>query len=228
MAERNIQQLEIETLKSVMLSKPYVEELIDLSAYGAHIKQERPMCYLLAKYLYKRGFLNLCLEKNLGKNQWCDMVVNNTKIEAKFYYESDLLKLEKEMNKFQWNIDLLRSELNSLKKEGKSHSWKVTLPIIEDIFEKNPDIFILIVLSRDLRKISVNVASEQISWGKYEKAYNEKSDFNNKYSLELAKKFFDCIRTKKNFVSDSITINVNKTFPSSYHVYFCDFRTQKN
>jgi hypothetical protein len=96
MAKTNKQKrLGIETLKNIFYSNLYRKELEDLSCYGVHIKQERPMCYILAKCLYKKGFF-VVLEKTFGKNQWYDLVVNNTKIEAKFYYEFDLRnRLEK-------------------------------------------------------------------------------------------------------------------------------------
>jgi len=218
------ERLEIETLKNIFCSNLYRTELEDLSCYGAHIKQERPMCYILAKYLYKQGF-DIALEKTLGKNQWYDLVVNNTKIEAKFYYESDLRdRLKKEMDESQWNIDSLIHTLDSLKKDGKSYSWKMTLSIIEDILNKNPDLFILIILSHDLRKKRVDVPLDQICWSKYEIKYNKDYGFNNPSSFELLDKFLQYIKMKKNFVSEDIRIDVNTIFPSSYHVYFCDFR----
>lgn len=213
------------TLKTIFESKEYIKELEDLSCYGAHIKQERPMLYLLAKYLYKKGFVNMALEKKLGENLRYDLVLNNTKIEAKFYYESDLRnRLEKEMNKFSWNIDFLKEKLDSLKKEGTSYSWNMMPSIIKDIFNKNPDIFILIILSRDLRKRVAELPLEQICWGKDEIRYNEDHGFNDKNTFGLLDKFFSALKRKKNFVSDYLKIDIDKVFPSSYHIYFCDFR----
>ena len=62
------ERLEIETLRNTFCSNLYRIELEDLSCYGAHIKQERPMCYILAKCLYKQGF-NITLEKTFGKKE---------------------------------------------------------------------------------------------------------------------------------------------------------------
>jgi hypothetical protein len=125
------------------------------------------MCYILAKYLHKQGF-EVVLEKNTGKNQWCDLVVNNTNIETKFYYEPDLRRrLEKEMKRNDWNIDKLLAKLDSLKEVNKSYGWSMALTTIEDMLNKSPDLFILIILSRDLSK--TNAPLEQICWSKYEK-----------------------------------------------------------
>jgi hypothetical protein len=218
------QVLEIKTLKSIFRSESYVEELTELSAYGAHIKQERPMCYLLAKHLYRRGFVDLSLEKTIERHKWYDLVVGNTKIEAKFYYESDLLlRLKKEMEKFEWNINLLTNRRASLIREGKSKTWSMVIPIAEDMLMKDPDIFLLIILSRDLRSASVPL--EQICWSKYEINYNREYGYNNKDSLELVDKFFNCVRQRRAFSSDYLRVDVdNGLFPSTYHIYLCNFR----
>jgi hypothetical protein len=201
-----------------------VKELTELSAYGAHIKQERPMCYLLAKYLYKQGFTELALEKTFERHQWYDLVVNKTKIEAKFYYESDLLlRLSREMNEFEWSITRLLAKRDSLIAAGKSRTWTMTLPIVEDMIVKKPDIFILIILSRDLRR--ANMSLEQICWSKNEINYNLKHGYNSNSSLALVDKFLDCVRQQKDFSSDYLKLDVeNQLFPSSYHIHFCDFR----
>jgi hypothetical protein len=129
------------------------------------------------------------------------------------------------MNKNKWDIDTLKGRLDSLKKERKSYSWKMTLPILEDILNRNLDLFILIILCRDLRKKKADIPNEQICWSEYEKEYNEKYGFDNPDSFELVNRFFDCIKPKKDFVLDHIKIDLNTIFPSSYHIYFCDFRT---
>jgi hypothetical protein len=214
-------QLDIDDLKSVFLSDEYRAELEDLSCYGAHIKQERPMCYLLARYLNKRGF-EVDLEKK-EENYWYDLIVNGAKIEIKFYHESDLRnRLEKEMKRYDWDINRLVSELNSRNMKRKSYSWNMTLMMIKDILVKRPDIFILIILSRDLRKSKVSL--EHVCLSKDELKYNEHGGFNNKLSFESLEKFLKCIRIKRNFMWDYARIDISKIFPSSYHLYFCDFR----
>ncbi|MEM3899397.1 MAG: hypothetical protein QXD34_06295, partial [Candidatus Bathyarchaeia archaeon] len=207
--------LEIDDLKRIFLSDSYVEELKELSRYGVHIKQERPMCYILAKHLYKQGF-DVILEKSQGKNYWYDLVVNGTTIEIKFYYESDLRnRLEKEMNKNQWDIDKLLFTLNSLKREHKSYSWSMTLSILEDVLNKAPDIFILTILSRDLRKKVHDLPMEYICWGEYEIKYNEKYGFNNNRSFNLLERFLEGINVKRNFKLDYARIDINTLFPSA-------------
>jgi|YelNatPaOPRAMG01_1025707.scaffolds.fasta_scaffold21171_5 hypothetical protein len=214
-------RLEIDDLKGVFLSDEYRAELEDLSCYGAHIKQERPMCYLLAKYLKKRGF-EVDLEKK-EENYWYDLIVNGAKIEIKFYHESDLMyRLEKEMKRCNWDINRLVSELNSRNVKRKSYSWNMTLMMIKDILFKRPDIFILIILSRDLRKSKVDL--EHVCLSEDELKYNKNRGFNNKLSFESLQKFLKCIRIKRNFIWDYARIDVSKIFPSSYHLYLCDFR----
>jgi len=215
-------RLKIDDIKNVFLSDEYRAELEDLSCYGAHIKQERPMCYLLAKYLYKRGFV-VDLEKK-EENHWYDLVVNGVKIEVKFYYESDLTnRLEKEMKRYDWDINRLVSELNSCKMKRKSYGWSMTLRVVEDLLVKRPDIFILIILSRDLRKSKVSL--EHVCWGRYELEYNRRyGGFNIESSFKLLEKFLDCIRIKRNFVCGYARIDISEVFPSSYHLYLCDFR----
>ncbi|MEM2046215.1 MAG: hypothetical protein QXZ47_06415 [Candidatus Bathyarchaeia archaeon] len=220
--------LEIDDLKRIFISDAYVEELKELSCYGVHIKQERPMCYILAKHLYKQSF-DVILEKSQGKNYWYDLVVNGTTIEIKFYYESDLRnRLEKEMNKNQWDLDKLLFTLNSLKREHKSYGWSMTLSILEDVFNKQPDIFILTILSRDLRKKVHDLSMEHICWSKYEIKYNEKYGFNNNSSFKLLERFLESIKVKRNFKLDYTRIDINTLFPSTYHLYFCDFRKAKD
>jgi hypothetical protein len=56
------------------------------------------------------------------------------------------------------------------------------------------------------------------------KEYNRVYGFNNESSFELLKKFLELVNMKRNFVLDYTRIDINKIFPSSYHLYFCDFR----
>lgn len=210
----------------VLRSKGYKEDLEDLSLYAAHIKQERPMLYILAKHLSKRGFAPI-LEKKIGDaRRPYDLVVDNTKIEAKFYYEGDLeRRFMREMEDVGWSIDSLIGKLESLKKEKRGTSWKMALAIIKDLYEKIPEIFMLIILSRDLRGIKEPKLLEQICWAKYEKKYNKYNDWQN---LQLVNEFLKCMhaskKMKRQFRSDSLEIPIeNKMFRSLYHIYFCDF-----
>jgi len=222
--------VEMKTLKAIFDSEEYKKDLEDLSLYAAHIIQERPMLYFLAKYLSTRGFKPILEKKDSGYAY--DLAVNSTKIEAKFYYEGDIKRrLETEMNKVKWDINSLRKKLEKLKEKNRGTSWNMALAIIKDIFDKNPEIFILIIVSRDLRKIKKTEPDflKHICWSKYEIKYNEQKHneeygFDNKRILKLVNRFLDQIKKIKPFESDYLKINItNKMFPSSYHIYFCDF-----
>lgn len=96
------------------------------------------------------------------------------------------------------------------------------MPIAQDMINKNPDIFMLIILSRDLKKIGANVIRDQVCWGKAEVQYN---DYNNQTSLRLAERFLEGVKTERPFLLDYLKTEVKNIFPSTYHIYFCDFRT---
>jgi len=231
----NQKRFNLKTLKATLDSEGYKKDLKEMSRYAASIKQERPMLYILAKHLDNRRF-NVILEKKIKRRPY-DLVVDNTKIEAKFYYEGDLKRrLEKEMEDVGWSIEPLIKKLESLKKEKKGTSWNMALAIVKDItekVEKAKGIFMLIILSRDLREIKRTKPEllEQICWSKYEIEYNEKSSggYNNPENLKLASRFLDQIKKTKPFERDYLKIEIDpKTdidamFRSSYHIYLCDF-----
>lgn len=215
--------LGIRTLKAVLNSEGYRKDLKDLSFYAAHIKQERPMLFMLAKHLWELGF-EVVLEKKIRHYKY-DLAVNNNAIEAKFYYEGDIeRRFKKEMNDYRWDFDSLKREL--LKKKGKQLSWSMALPIIKDIFIKTPRIFMLIILSRDLSKIS-ETETKLICWSKYETKYNKKYGYNNELYLKEIKKFFNHLEKKNHFKSAYLKIKTDTMFPSSYHIFLCDLDTKQ-
>ena len=61
----NPKQFDLKTLITTLKSKGYKKDLNDMSRYAAHIKQERPMLYILAKHLSERRFAPI-LEKKFG------------------------------------------------------------------------------------------------------------------------------------------------------------------
>lgn len=137
----------LEKVKEVLSSEEYIRELKDVSSYAASVKQERHMINILAKILDKKGY-KVALEYKKH-----DLLINDTIIEVKFYYEKDIKKLEKEFNEHNKNIDAMKQK--AIKKNYST--WDISYPILIDIFQKNPDIFILIVLSRNLREITKEI-----------------------------------------------------------------------
>ena len=66
--------------------------------------------------MYYKGFETI-LEKTIRPFGKYDLVVEGTSIETKFSYESDLKKLEAEMNKVDWSIETLLTELDYMRKK---------------------------------------------------------------------------------------------------------------
>lgn len=116
----------LEKVKEILSSEEYIRELKDVSSYAASVKQERHMINILAKILDKKGY-KVALEYKKH-----DLLINDTIIEVKFYYEKDIKKLEKEFNEHNKNIDAMKQ-----KAINKNYStWDISYPILIDIFQK--------------------------------------------------------------------------------------------
>lgn len=206
-------------VKSVLLSKEYREDLLELNAFASNIKHERPIMLFLAKHLNARGF-HVVLEK-----QKVDLVVNEAKIEAKFYYESDLIKLERELRKAEHNVHSLRNRIDQSQKAG--FGWSPALSILKDVFGKLPDIFLLVISSRDLRQVereNPNLLME-ICWSAEEIKYNKRYGFNNQQIIDILTGFLRRIRELRTFRSDYVRLDIAEDpFPLTYHFHICDFR----
>src|SRR5438067_7218394 len=90
-----------EDLKTVFNSSEFKEDLEDLSSYAANIRQERPIVYLVAKNFWKHGY-KFALEKKR-----CDLVVDDTRVEFKFHFDCDMFSLQKELNKYEGDVERL-------------------------------------------------------------------------------------------------------------------------
>lgn len=215
-----IEDINIHLLQEIFQSEEYFNDLTALSSYATNIKQEGPMLHILAKIFDKKGY-KVALEWD--KKNKHDIMINNTIIEAKFYYEEDLLiKLGKEFDKANRDINKLRTELNEKIEKKENFSWRLALPILKDIFFKKPDIFILIILSRDLTKISPDNL-KMINQNKECLKYNKNNDFNNQNILKIVIEFLNEIKKERNFIYNYSKINTNTKFRSTYHIYLCEF-----
>lgn len=210
----------IAELKAAIESRGFKDDVQELNSYAANIKQERPIVWLLAKHLCRSGF-TVALEKERS-----DLVVqDDVRIECKFYYESDMLKLGRELEKAHWRLDALEKKRDELNTAGRSTTWGVALPIMKDVLDKSPDMFILIVCSRDLRKTSKDdpIFLQRIGWWKYELRYNQDHGFNLETSIGVAKKYLDLLREAKHFNLENLSLDFTREFPSTYHFYLCGF-----
>jgi len=212
--------IELLTLKKIIDSEDFKNELRELSSWGANIKQEAPIVYALAKLLDKKGY-NIALEWKVKSRQKNDMMINEAILEAKFFYEEDIQqKLRLEFNKDNKNIDKMRSRLDKAKIDNKNLPFNVGFSILKDIFEKTPDFFMLILLSRDLKNVP-ETDLKFINWTNNCVKYNK---YNNQDIFNILIEFLEKIRNKKPFKDVSIDIDINTKFPSTYHFYLFDFR----
>jgi len=215
--------IELLTLQKIIDSEDFKNELRVLSSWGANIKQEAPIVYALAKLLDKKGY-NIALEWKVKSRQKNDMMINEAILEAKFFYEEDIeQRLKKEFNKDNKNIDQMLFRINEAKKNNKNLPFNVGYSILKDIFEKTPDFFMLILLSRDLKNVS-ETDLKFINWTDNCLKYNKKFGYNNQEIFNILIEFLEKIRNKKQFEDICIDFNINTKFPSTYHIYLFDFR----
>ena len=107
--------VEIADFKAIFESPGYQHELEELNSYAANIKQERPIIWMLAKYLRRAGFV-VALEKNK-----IDLVVGETRIEAKYNFEFELVdRLNKELDRVGWDLNELIRKRDILRAKKKS------------------------------------------------------------------------------------------------------------
>lgn len=220
----------VDSLIEVFESVEFQEELQELSSYGSNIKQERPIMYLLAKFLRRKDLI-VILEKNktdiviqgvirelkLGKKK-----VSPTfpvSIEAKFFFEFDL---KKDAKKFKWNKDEIEAFITN---NQKSSGWSPVELILEDIFVKKPDIFILIIQSRDLTSVRTTSQLDRIVCSDQTLNYNKKFGINNKSNFQILQDFLHANMTLKPFKLNELKLKIVQIFPSTYHIYLLNFIT---
>lgn len=202
-------------LKAVFQLRDFNSELNELSSYAANIKQERPICYLLCKYLRRRGY-DAILEKNKH-----DFVVNGASIELKFHYDFDIVeRLGKEVELFQGDINKLRKKAASGKKRT---GWPVAPGILRDVVDKQPDIFVWIISSRDLSALPENIIKNRVCVGTQQLRYIEKHRRRASDFLQVADDFLDRVKQLRRFAMKKFTLKTNRDFPNDYHVYICEF-----
>src|SRR4051812_31731969 len=85
-------------LRDLILSPDFKQDLEEMSSYLASIKQERPIVYLLAKSLWKRG------HKFDLEDKKTDLSINGKRIEFKFSYDTCQVALTTELVKYGDNL----------------------------------------------------------------------------------------------------------------------------
>jgi hypothetical protein len=205
-------------IKDAFESSEFKSELEDVSSYGANIRQERPIVLLFAKYFWRRGY-KLALEKKK-----CDLVVDDTRIEFKFHFDSDSLSLQKELNRYGGSIEML---MEAVSKKEISRTWTVSPGIYKDVIVKRPDIFVWVLCARDLSKLT-NDDIDRVCIGAHQRWYNGSRPFeSNEEFLEVADTFLAKLQELRKFSLEKVVINTNGSFPSAYHLRACDFAADK-
>src|SRR5262245_59443538 len=146
-------------LMDVFRSPEFRRELAEMSSYLASIMQERPIVYLLAKCLWKRGV------KYKLEHEHSDLYVNGRLIEFKFNYITCGAKIRKEMARHKDNF-------------ANAHgTWGVLPKIYKDICVKRPHLFAWIICSRDLSALSQEDKERVCVW-KLQEKYNATTPYN--------------------------------------------------
>lgn len=203
-----------QNIKVILESDEFGTELEELSSYAANIRQERPIVMLIAKHFWRRGH-KVALEKKK-----CDLVVDETRIEFKFSFDSDTLSLEKELNRFDGNLEILMKAVSAKEMSG---TWTVSPAIYNDVIIKRPGIFVWILCTRDLSKLS-NDELSRICIATHQQWYNRSRPYeSNQRFLEVAEGFIAKLQELRNFSLEKIPLTANNGLPSVYYFMVCEF-----
>ncbi|GAH46374.1 unnamed protein product [marine sediment metagenome] len=206
-------KIDIYTLQEIIKSEDFIDELKKVSLWASNIKQEAPIIHILAKIINEQGYL-VALEWD-KKNKHDMMINHNAIIEAKFYYEEDIQgQLRLLFNKSGKNVNQLLDWLSQKIETKTPLYYDVGFYILKDIFYKLPNIFILIILSRNLLEVR-NEDLEIINWSNECIKYNKKFGYNNQKTFLIMQDFFEGIKKKKTFETCCIDIDTNAKFPST-------------
>jgi hypothetical protein len=197
-------------VRDIIVSADYMLDLRELSCYLASIKQERPIIYCLAKQLWKRG-VKFQLEAKRT-----DLVINGKKFEFKFHYDFDMTVLSKEL---QVAADKLLSEVCAQK---PTHGWVALPRLYADMVTKGANVFVLVILSRDLSGLEEE-AQERICLPGEQRKWNEKHPYGDRSYLEIADRFLNRVQVEKRFTVTKEEVQTTGLFPSTYHFWFCEF-----
>jgi len=234
-------EINLTTFKNIFQTEEVKKELTLLSSWARGVKQERHIINILAKHLDRENF-KFKTEYSAKKNKLkYDIRIEDVFVEAKFSFEEDTIQLEKEiygtrgkpvekdfLNQYLIAIDQ-REEENKIrieeKKKPKGWGRNFTALTLIEIFKKKCDYFILIVQSRDIRKIpskdleNIVASKECISYNKEFEGYNVPENFG------IIDKLLESINKARPFNSASIKIMATNRFPCVYHIYILEFKS---
>src|SRR5262249_19799513 len=106
---------------------------------------------------------------------------------------------------------------------AKQSKWGVMRKIWEDVCLKEPDIFVWIIVSRDLSGLSANDLERIVNWKplhKYRRSHPYKFD---REFLVIFDGFLQELQTLRRFSVSTAEIETKGFFPSTYHFRICEF-----
>jgi hypothetical protein len=204
----------VQDLIEIFQSEAYQKDLEGLSSYAASIKQERPMVLFLAKYLYE-SHRKLALEE-----EKCDLVIEGTRIEVKFHYDSDISgNLRNVLEKY----GTIEKVWQAAQAGQLSKTWHVIPVIDKDVCVKRPDIFVWIICGRDVSKLSEEELAG-VCFGKEQRKYNAQHPYGSDGEfLKTADEFLSKLQDCRKFSLETATITTRGIFPSTYHLRMLGF-----
>lgn len=188
----------------------FKNELEELSSFASNIKQERPIVLLFAKYFWRKK-RDVILELNK-----CDLVVDGTRIEFKYHFDCDTTqRVAKELGKAGGELERLLA--------GKPTGWNVCANIHKDMVEKNPDIFVWIICSRDLSTLDEKSLAKVV-WSRQQNDFNKSVAYDPAgNNLLVMNQFLEKLQPVRPFSIGMKSVQTARDFPSTYHFLVCEF-----
>jgi hypothetical protein len=204
-------------LRDLFMSYEFKLGLEELSSYLASIMQERPIVYLLARCLWRRGYkFELESEKQ-------DLRLLGKRVEFKFNWDKCQEQLAKELVQHGDNLPRMWERVEA---REMSRTWGVAARIYGDVWEKKPDIFVWVICSRDLSRIAPDDL-ERICLGSEQLKYNATHPYiSDGEQLTVVDSFLNKLQAVRSFSLLKQSIQTNGDFPSTYHFRICEFQSR--
>lgn len=214
----------VREIKKIFESPGYLRDLSELSCYAESIMQERPMVYLLSKYLYEQGHkfeLEQSHKYDKGHRKH-DLVVDKTIIEFKFHYDFDIDSyLRRELSRYKTHKQLWEA----VKRRKIHKSWSITPGIYKDVVENKADIFVWVICARNLRRVNKDARS-RINQSEEQNNYNKHHKYGSTKFLAPVDSLLGKLQKLRKFSIDDeviITTKPSNHFPSIYYLRLCEF-----